>query len=68
MWLFELFFLNSENLIGRGTDISKHLRESLEIRDNESRLYFGILYSYETIQTTPSRNVRKKKLGWITIT
>ena len=30
------FFLNSENLICRGTDISKCFRESLGIRDNES--------------------------------
>ena len=34
------FFLNSANLICRGTDISKYFRESLGIRDNESRLYF----------------------------
>ena len=34
------FFLNSANLICRGTDISKYLRESLGLRDNESRLYF----------------------------
>ena len=40
MWLFELFFLNSENLICQSTDISKYFRESLGIRDNESRLYF----------------------------
>ena len=33
------FFLNSENLICRGMDISKCFRESLGIRDNESRLY-----------------------------
>ena len=33
------FFLNSENLICRGTDISKCFRGSLGIRDNESRLY-----------------------------
>ena len=33
------FFLNSENLIYRGTDISKFFGESLGIRDNESRLY-----------------------------
>ena len=33
------FFLNSENLICRGTDISKYFGESLGIRDNESRLY-----------------------------
>ena len=34
-----IFFLNSENLICRGTDISKCFREPLGIRDNESRLY-----------------------------
>ena len=34
------FFLNSATLICRGTDISKYFRESLGIRDNESRLYF----------------------------
>ena len=33
------FFLNSANLICRGMDISKNFRESLGIRDNESRLY-----------------------------
>ena len=41
MWLFELFvFLKSANLICRDTDISKYFRESLRLRDNESRLYF----------------------------
>ena len=35
------FFLDSAILICRGTDISKYFRESLEIRDNESRLYIG---------------------------
>ena len=34
------FFLNSANPICRTTDISKYFRESLGIRDNESRLYF----------------------------
>ena len=34
-----IFSLNSANLICRGTDISKYFRESLGIRDNESRLY-----------------------------
>ena len=33
------FFLNSANLICRGTNISKYFRESLGIWDNESRLY-----------------------------
>ena len=37
-----IFFLNSANLICRGTDISKYLIESLGIRDNESRLYLAI--------------------------
>ena len=34
------FFLNSKNLMCRGTDISKCFRQSLGIRDNESWLYF----------------------------
>ena len=34
-----IFFLNSANLICRGTDISKYLIESLGIPDNESRVY-----------------------------
>ena len=42
------FFLNSANLICRGTDISKYFRESLEIRDNESQLYV-FLMSYKTM-------------------
>ena len=40
-------FLNYENLICRGTDILKCVRESLGIRDNERQLYmsgpFGLL-------------------------
>ena len=36
-----ILFLNSANLICRVTDISKYFRESLGIRDNESRLYFS---------------------------
>ena len=36
------FFLNFENLICWGTDISKCFRESLGIRHNESRLYFPL--------------------------
>ena len=39
MWLFELFFLTSANLICQGTDILKYFRESLGIWDNDSRLY-----------------------------
>ena len=34
-----IVFLNSANLICQGTDISKYSRESLGLRDNESRLY-----------------------------
>ena len=30
MWLFDLFFLNSANLICRGRDVSKYFRESLD--------------------------------------
>ena len=37
------FFLISANLICRSTDISKYFRESLGIRDNESRLYLNAL-------------------------
>ena len=33
------FFINSVNRICRGTGISKYLRQSLGLRDNESRLY-----------------------------
>ena len=44
MWLFELFFfLKSANLICRDTDISKYFRESLGLRDNESRLYLNVM-------------------------
>ena len=32
-------FLSSANLIYRGTDISKYVRESLGFRDNENRVY-----------------------------
>ena len=40
MWLFVLSFsLNSANLICRDTDISKYFRESIGLRDNESRQY-----------------------------
>ena len=36
------FFLDSANLIGRGTDILKYFRESLGLRDKMSRLYFTL--------------------------
>ena len=35
----QIIFLSSANPICRGTDISKYFRETLGIRDNESRLY-----------------------------
>ena len=35
-------FLNSEKLICRSTDISKCFRGSLQLRDNESRLYVSV--------------------------
>ena len=41
MWLFDLFFLSSANMIRQGTDISKFFRESYWLRDKESRLYVG---------------------------
>ena len=40
MWLFDLFFPNSENLICQDTYIARYFRESLEFRDDESLLYF----------------------------
>ena len=35
---FILFYLKSANLLYRGTDISHNFRESLGLRDTESRL------------------------------
>ena len=50
MWLFDLsFFLNSANLICRDTDISKYFRESLGLRDNESRQYLCVRASHQDI-------------------
>ena len=46
------FFLNSANLICRGTDISKYFGESHGIRDNESRLYLMELQTVLTDQTS----------------
>ena len=46
-----IFFLNSENLVCRGTDISKYFRESLELRDNESQLYEILLASVSFTRT-----------------
>ena len=49
-------FLNSENLLCRSTDISKGFRGSLQVRDNESRLYLG--RKVAEISHSPSNN------GW----
>ena len=38
-WLFNSFFLNSANLICRGTFISKYFKKSHGLRVNESQLY-----------------------------
>ena len=45
-YLFSL----SANLICRDTDISKHFRESLGLRDNESRLYLVICVCYGKVR------------------
>ena len=61
------FFLNSANLICRGTDISKYFRESLGPPDNESRLYISYIkkkkkktlrkHAYSNIlKSLPSKN------------
>ena len=36
-----IFVLNSANLICRGTDISKYVREFTGLRDDEGRQYYG---------------------------
>ena len=52
------FFLNSSNLICRGTDISRYFRESIRIRDNESRLYFLCI--------NPYREMQRKSIAYMT--
>ena len=58
MWLFDLFiiiiFFNFVNLICRGTDISKYLRESLGLWDNESWLYMFSWRNKKNIMWIPS--------------
>ena len=49
---------NSANLICRSTDISKYFRESLGIRDNESRLY---IYIYRVFLAQDFENALNKK-------
>ena len=54
-------FLGSANLICRGTDISKCLRESLGLRDNESRLYmFGLRRTTYRISEKTQFNLLKQ--------
>ena len=67
MCLFGLsFFLNSANLICRDTDISKYVRESLGLRDNESRLYVGMTSAADIITTvTIATNVILKYFFFI---
>ena len=61
MWLFELFlFLNSANLICQSTDISKYIRESLGIRDNESRQYVLSKNSRKNITNLSSAEFGKR--------
>ena len=43
------FFLNSANLICRSTGVSMYFRESLGVRDNESRLYMEEMISHKLI-------------------
>ena len=57
------FFLNSENLVCQGTNISQYFRESLELRDNESRLHFirkTCLYNFDPLKP----HFYKVKLGF----
>ena len=60
MWLIKFFFLNSANLICRTTDISKYFRESLGVRDNESRLYSNQF----TLLVIPPPYHRRKRPRW----
>ena len=56
------FFLNSANLICRGTDIWKYFRESFRIRDNESLLYFDQATSFthtESVSRLPVSDTQR---------
>ena len=60
-WSFDLFFpVNSANMICRGTDISKYFRESLGLRDNDSRLIF--IYSLHPFSLLYD-NTKSRKLS-----
>ena len=56
------FSLNSANLLCRGTDISNYFRESLWIRDNESRLYFCF---HHTIEVRAFFTMIAERIIWI---
>ena len=56
MLLFDLLFSSPATLIFRGTDISKYFRESLGIRDKESRLYQTTTYSAHVIKQRKQSN------------
>ena len=62
-------FLNSENLICRSTDISKYFRRSLQLRDNESRLYLrsgiSLLFSFlSSMFYSLSLSLRDGEMMW----
>ena len=52
-----IVFLNSATLIYRGMDISKCLKETLGIRNNECRLYFNIFQQSEIEQIEKSERI-----------
>ena len=57
-------FLNSAHLICRTTDISKRFRESLRLRDNESRLY--VVSKYEVVKEN-GHTFRDKQLSFVVV-
>ena len=60
--------LNSANLICRGTDISKYSRESLELRDNESRLYLQTLLFPSKATIFPAVTCLDKYITFVPLT
>ena len=61
IWLFELFFLTTTNLICRSTYISKYFRGSFRFRDNESRLNICIALASQSLIVIEVIQVHKKK-------
>ena len=55
--------LNSENLICQSTDISKCFSGSLQLRDNESRLYIVKLYTGPDFKSGAWSNEKGQKNG-----